>query len=323
LGFISLLTTNISLLNMLPLIFDIRRYSINDGPGIRITIFIKGCPLKCAWCHNPESQLPEVQKLYTASKCIGAQDCIEVCPNDALRLTSEGIVTDYETCKLCGLCAEACPSKAIEMSGKLYGVNELMEIIERERVHIDQSGGGVTFSGGEPLMHPEFLIEMLKACGEKGLHRAVDTCGFASTETLLEVAKYTDLFLYDLKIMDPVQHKKWTGVDNRLILKNLKMLVEIGANINIRIPIIGNVNTDVQEITKMAGFISELNWKYRGLETATPMVNLLPYHNIAIGKYSKLGLVYDSSVMLEPLEGEILKAVEIFTSFNLNVEIGG
>jgi len=315
---------------MTPLIFDIRRYSINDGPGIRITIFIKGCPLKCAWCHNPESQSPEVQKLYTASKCIGAQDCIEVCPNDALRLTSEGIVTDYEACKLCGLCAEACPSKAIEMSGKLYGVNQLMEIIERERVHIDQSGGGVTFSGGEPLMHPEFLIEMLKACGEKGLHRAVDTCGFASTETLLKVAKYTDLFLYDLKIMDPAQHKKWTGVDNRLILKNLKVLAEIGAKINIRIPLIGNVNTDVQEISKMAEFISGLNWKNRGLlacpvgrDTATPMVNLLPYHNIAIGKYSKLGLVYDSSVMLEPLEGEILKAVEIFTSFNLNVEIGG
>ena len=239
-----------------PLIFDIRRYSINDGPGIRITIFMKGCPLKCKWCHNPESQSQEVQKLYTASKCIGAKECIEVCPEEALTLTPNGIVTDFDTCTLCGLCAEACPTKAIEMSGKLYSTEELLSIIEKERVHIDQSGGGVTFSGGEPLMHPEFLIEMLKACGEKGLHRTVDTSGFAETKTLLEVAKHTDLFLYDLKLMNSVKHKKWTGVSNQLILKNLKLLAETGANINIRIPFIKNVNTNESEIQKIAEYVS-------------------------------------------------------------------
>jgi pyruvate formate lyase activating enzyme len=320
---------------MTPLIFDIRRYSINDGPGIRITIFMKGCPLRCAWCHNPESQSPEVQKLYTASKCIGAQDCIEVCPNDALTLTSEGIVTDYEKCTLCGKCAEACPTKAIEMSGKLYRVNELMQIIERERVHIEHSGGGVTFSGGEPLMHPEFLIEMLKACGEKGLHRAVDTCGFASTETLLEVAKHTDLFLYDLKLMDPLQHKKWTGVHNRLILKNLKILAETGANINIRIPFIKNVNTGVEVITGLAEFVAGLPFtKNRGLETlsadkagAIPkqkmLVNLLPYHNIASGKYKKLELFYNSGEMDEPTTEDLKIAAEIFGKFGIEVEVGG
>ena len=243
---------------MIPLIFDIRRYAISDGPGIRITIFFKGCPLRCAWCHNPESQSPIVQKLYTDSKCIGAQDCIEICPEGALTLTPDGIVTDSEKCTFCGCCADACPSKAIEMSGKLYETNELLKLIENERVHIDQSGGGVTFSGGEPTMYPEFLIKMLDACGEKGLHRAVDTCGYTQTETLLEVAKYTDLFLFDLKLMDPVQHKKWTGVDNQLILKNLKFLAETGANINIRIPFIKNVNTDEHEVKKMAEFISGL-----------------------------------------------------------------
>jgi pyruvate formate lyase activating enzyme len=315
-----------------PLIFDIRRYSINDGPGIRITIFMKGCPLKCQWCHNPESQSREVQKLYTASKCIGAQDCIEICPNKALTLTSEGIVTDTVVCNLCGLCAEACPSKAIEMSGKQYGVKDLMQIIERERVHIEHSNGGVTFSGGEPLMHPEFLIEMLKACGEKGLHRAVDTCGFASTESLLEVAKHTDLFLYDLKLMDPIQHKKWTGVDNRLILKNLKILAESGANINIRIPFIKNVNTGVEEITGMAEFIAELqSTKNRGLvpstRDATPkqkmLVNLLPYHNIASGKYKKLEMIYDSAAMDEPTSEDLKTAAEIFGKYGIDVEIGG
>ena len=310
----------------LPLIFDIRRYSINDGPGIRITLFMKGCPLKCKWCHNPESQSPEVQKLYTALKCIGAQDCIEVCPEDALTLTSDGIITDSALCTLCGKCAEACPTKAIEMSGKLYSAEELMEMIERERVHIDQSGGGVTFSGGEPLMHPEFLLKMLKACGEKGLHRVVDTCGFAPTETLLEVAKHTDLFLYDLKMMYPKKHKKWTGVDNRLILKNLKVLAETGANINIRVPLIKNVNTGEEEIRKIAEFIARLKLKISDSEIAEPgktVVNLLPYHNIATGKYKKMEIPYNEGEMEEPSENEIQKAVEIFRSFGIETEVGG
>jgi pyruvate formate lyase activating enzyme len=309
-----------------PLIFDIRRYSINDGPGIRITLFMKGCPLCCAWCHNPESQSPEVQKLYTASKCIGAQDCIEICPENALIFTPGGIVTDGEQCTLCGLCADACPSKAIEMSGKLYSTAELLNIIERERVHIDQSGGGVTFSGGEPLMHPEFLLEMLKACGQKGLHRTVDTSGFANTKTLLELAKHTDLFLYDLKMMDAVEHKKWTGVDNRLILKNLRILAESGANINIRIPLIKNVNTDEQEMLRMADFVSKLPKKISDseiTEPGKPVVNLLPYHNIAKGKYQKLEIPYNEGEMSEPTEDEIERAVKIFEKYDLVAEIGG
>lgn len=311
---------------MIPLLFDIKRYAISDGPGIRIAIYFKGCPLRCAWCHNPESQSPKVQKLYTASKCIGTQDCVEVCPENALTLTPNGIVTDSDKCTLCGLCAEVCPSKAIEMSGKLYNPKELMQLIERERVHIDQSGGGVTFSGGEPTMYPEFLIEMLKICGEHGLHRAVDTCGYASNETLLKVAEYTDLFLYDLKLMDPVQHKKWTGRDNYIILDNLKLLAEKGAKINIRIPFIKNVNTDENEVRRMAEFIAGLPYKKRDLKIVAPqkpMINILPYHNIATGKYKKLELEYNEGEMDEPSEEEIQNAVDIFNSFSLEVEIGG
>jgi len=299
-----------------PLIFDIKRYAINDGPGIRITIFLKGCPLSCKWCHNPESQSPAMQKLYTESKCIGAQECVKMCPEDALTLTPKGIITDYTVCTMCGICADVCPTKAIEMSGRLYEVDELMEIIEKERVHIDHSGGGVTFSGGEPLMHSEFLLKMLKACGDKNLHRTVDTCGFADPETLLEVAKKTELFLFDLKIMDEAKHKKWTGVSNQIILKNLKILNETGADINIRIPLIRNVNADHNSVTEMAEFIAALPGK-------KPVVNILPYHNIAANKYNKLGSKYNEFNMEEPTEKEKERALVIFKEFGIEAEIGG
>ncbi len=299
-----------------PLIFDIKRYAINDGPGIRITIFLKGCPLSCKWCHNPESQSPAAQKLYTATRCIGARECIKVCPEDALTLTPKGIVTDYSACTLCGICADVCPTKAIEMSGRLYDASELLEIIEKERIHIDQSNGGVTFSGGEPLMHPEFLLEMLKACGEHNIHRTVDTCGFADTETLLEVAKRTELFLFDLKVMDAAKHKRWTGVSNKLILENLKILAETGANINIRVPLIKNVNADKTSLQEMAKFVSELPGK-------KPVVNILPYHNIAVNKYNKLGSEYNEFNMAEPTEKEQNRALQIFEAFGLEAEIGG
>uniref|UniRef100_UPI00321664E0 glycyl-radical enzyme activating protein n=1 Tax=uncultured Draconibacterium sp. TaxID=1573823 RepID=UPI00321664E0 len=301
---------------MVPLIFDIKRYAINDGPGIRITLFLKGCLLSCKWCHNPESQSAAAQKLYTESKCIGAQECVQVCPEDALILTPKGIVTDYEACTLCGICADVCPTRAIEMSGQMYDVNELVEIIEKERVHIDQSGGGVTFSGGEPLMHPEFLLEMLKVCGEHKLHRTVDTCGFADTETLLEVAKRTELFLFDLKLIDSAKHKKWTGVSNKLILENLRVLAESGAKINIRIPLIRNVNADYNTLTQMAEIIAALPGK-------KPVVNLLPYHNIAAGKYNKLGLKYNEFNMEEPTEEEQNRALAIFEKYGIEAEIGG
>ena len=181
------------------LIFDIKKYAINDGPGIRMTVFFKGCNLSCQWCHNPESMSPKVQKMYNAKKCIGALSCIENCPNDALKMTSEGIVTDYNVCNLCGKCTEVCPTKAFEMLGSNMPISELMKQIENEAIFFDQSGGGVTFSGGEPLMHSDYLLEALKECGKRMYHRVVDTSAFAKQEVLLEVAKHTELFLIDLK----------------------------------------------------------------------------------------------------------------------------
>jgi len=202
------------------------------------------------------------------------------------------------------------------MSGKMYGVDELVEIIEKERIHIDQSGGGVTFSGGEPLMHSEFLLKMLKACGEKELHRTVDTSGFSDTNTLLEVAKHTELFLYDVKHMDSEVHKKWTGVGNKLIHENLKVLAETGVEINIRIPLIKNVNSDEKSITEIAKFVA-------GLPGEKPLVNILPYHNIAANKYNKLGTDYTEFNMAETSELEQNRAIKIFEEFGLEAEIGG
>jgi pyruvate formate lyase activating enzyme len=301
---------------MIPLIFDIKRYAINDGPGIRITVFFKGCPLSCRWCHNPESQSPAQQKFYTASRCIGARDCIEICPNDALSLTPGGIITDWERCNLCGKCADACPTKAIEMSGRYYTSQEILKIIEKERVHFEHSGGGVTISGGEPLMFPEYLTELLALCKKSGIHTTLDTSGFAPKETLLKVAKHTDLFLYDLKLMDPVQHKKWTGVDNKLILENLKVLVDKKYAVNVRVPLIKNVNENEQNLRATAQFISKLNVKI-------PSVNLLPYHPIGKGKYNKMGIVYDSFGMEELTDIEIQQAGQLFKSIGIEVDVGG
>lgn len=296
------------------LIFDIKRYAINDGPGIRTTIFLKGCPLSCAWCHNPESRSTKKQKMYSAAKCIGCQQCIEICPEDACSLTSDGIKTDPKLCVVCGKCAEICPANATEMSGRRESVVSIMQIIEKDIIFFDQSGGGVTFSGGEPLMFPKFLIKLLDACGEKGIHRTLDTTGFTKTETLLEVAKRVELFLYDLKMMDSSKHKKYTGVHNDIILHNLKVLAQSGAKIKVRIPLIKDINDDEFNITKTASFISEL-------DIEPIRVDLLPYHNIAGNKYQKLGQNFESNGMAPPDDWRLKQIIAEFESYGVSAKI--
>lgn len=298
------------------LIFDIKRYAINDGPGIRVVVFFKGCNLHCAWCHNPESISPKVQKMYSPVKCIGCGSCVSVCPANALTLTSQGIVTDSSLCILCRKCAEVCPTKAIEMSGEQMSVAEVMDIIEKERTFFDQSGGGVTFSGGEPLTHSEMLIELIDECRERGIHTAVDTAGNVKTEVILEVAKRTDLFLFDLKMMDCELHKQWVGAGNELIKKNLKAIAETGAEIIIRIPVIAGINDTVQNFEQTAKFISELSGTQK-------MVNLLPYHNIAQAKYAKLGGNSQYQSMTEPSMATLDEAVFIFAAFGVTASVGG
>jgi pyruvate formate lyase activating enzyme len=299
-----------------PLTFDIKRYAINDGPGIRVCIFLKGCPLNCRWCHNPESIAPQAQKLFTANKCIGCGECVTSCPQQACTLAAKGIVTNAQLCNICGKCAEVCPSRATELSGKYRPVTELLEIIEKERPFFDQSGGGVTISGGEPLLFPEFLCELLDACGQRQIHRCIDTAGLAKTAILLEVAKRTELFLFDLKLIDNGKHKEWTGVGNELILRNLQALAQTGAAIQIRIPLIKGCNADVENIAATAAFIA-------ALPGAKKSINLLPYHTSASGKDLKLGQPRNLSGLSEPSPAEVASIIAQFAEFDLLASVGG
>ena len=296
------------------LIFDIKRYAINDGPGIRTTIFLKGCPLSCRWCHNPESRSLKIEKMYSQAKCIGCQKCIEVCSQKACTFTSQGIITNKELCIVCGDCAQDCPAKATEMSGYSISVNNIMAVLEKELIFFDQSGGGVTFSGGEPLLFPEFLIMLLDACKESGIHRTVDTSGYAKTDVLLDVAKHVDLFLYDLKIMDPAKHKKFNGVNNEIILDNLRQLAKSKVDIIIRMPLIKGVNDDKKNIDGTANFINELSLKHK-------KIDLLPYHEIAHHKLKKLGQDYNSKGMTAPDNKKLDRIISQFKAHGIEARI--
>ena len=298
------------------LLFDIKKYAINDGPGIRLTVFFKGCNLSCEWCHNPESMSPKVQKMYNANKCIGSLDCIENCPNDALSMSQEGIRTNIDLCNLCGKCAEVCPTKAFELLGTYHSLEGLMKIIDNESIFFDQSGGGVTFSGGEPLMHSDYLLEALQACGNRYYHRVVDTTAFSSKAILMEVAKHTELFLIDLKVMDDEKHKKFTGVSNRKILDNIVALAKTDCEIIFRMPLILGVNTSDDNIKETAHFMNSLEGKRR-------IINLLPYHNIAENKILKLGHPISENDFSPPDESRIIEIIELFNSLQIEATIGG
>jgi len=297
-------------------LFDIKRYSINDGPGIRVTIFFKGCPLFCRWCHNPESRSFKTEKMYNKRKCIGCSSCVDICPENALVLTAEGIQTDFAKCKVCGKCAVVCPTKAMEMSGREYSEEEVMSAIRKETAIMDSSGGGVTFSGGEPLAYPQELKRLLLRCGEEGIHRAVDTSGYAKESVIEDILPHTDLFLYDLKHLDTDIHKKWVGVDNALILENLRFIAESNKAYHIRIPLIEEVNATDENISATIDFL-------KSLKRAPDRVGLLPYHSIATNKYEKLGRVYDDEGVSAPTKERQLEILNIFTDNGFNAVIGG
>lgn len=307
-------------------IFDIKRYSINDGPGIRITVFLKGCPLACVWCHNPEGMKPQQSKLYTVSRCIGCGLCIKACERGALSVGgvppgTPGIRTDSSRCILCGACAAVCPAKAMEMAGKMYRIEEVMREIRKEAVFFEESGGGVTVCGGEPLMHREYLLQLLDACGAEGFHRCVDTTLFAGQTLVEEVAARCELFLVDLKLMDPDKHKEFTGVGNAQILANIEYLAAAGKEFIIRIPLIKGVNAGVENLTASAVFLRGLQEKYRTVADRRIRVELLPYHDIAKGKHARLGTVYNPAgvKMEEPSPEEMAVAKSIFRSYGLEI----
>ncbi|MCD8301915.1 MAG: glycyl-radical enzyme activating protein [Prevotellaceae bacterium] len=299
------------------LVFDIKRFSLNDGPGIRTTIFMQGCPLHCVWCHNPEGISPHPVRLYNKKKCIGCSSCVEACPHGVLRLTPDGIVGG-EGCVLCGSCAEACPSRAMEMAGKEWTVEQLMAQVERERQIMTSSGGGVTLCGGEPLMHHHALLEILDAVGQAGFHRAVDTSLYAAATEVKQVMERCELLLIDLKHTDSSLHHFYTGVDNGLILSNIRLVSEAAHTYWIRIPLIVGVNADAANLQASAAFLASL-------PTPPEVVCLLPYHDIGKGKHARMGTTYNPAAlpMREPSVEEQEAALGYFTSRGLTARIGG
>jgi len=296
------------------LVGNIQHYSIHDGPGIRTTVFLKGCPLNCRWCHNPENLNFEPQIRWQKEKCLGCGDCISACPWQALRLTANGVFIDDDLCARCGKCVEVCPSLALELLGRALTVEETLTLLKKDALFYECSDGGVTLSGGEPLAQAEFSAALLKALKSEGIHTALDTSGYAPWEQLAKCAEVTDLFLYDIKHLDPCRHKRLTGVDNVLILANLRQLVKGGANIWLRIPIIPGLNDAPEHLAALGDLARELGVK----ET-----HLLAYHHLAVGKYEKLGLRYELPDLQEPTKEHMQNLKQMLLDKGLNAHIGG
>ena len=249
-------------------IFDIARASYVDGPGIRTTVFFKGCNLKCAWCHNPESQSAKAQLLVYKNRCTGCGKCKQLCAHS------------LESCDFCERCISGCPNEARAIAGRSYTLQEVFCEIVKDKLFYETSGGGVTFSGGECMLSVDFLSEALKLCRENGIHTAVDTAGAVPYEAFEQILPFTDLFLYDVKMFDPVKHKAYTGVDNKLIFDNLGALLDGGARVTVRIPVIAGVNDSEEEMHSIKAFLD----LHGGAE-----VELLPYHSMGVHKYEALG----------------------------------
>lgn len=298
-------------------LFDIKRYAINDGPGIRTTLFFLGCPLRCVWCHNPESWEARPHKTFKEKKCIGCKSCVEACP---VSNEESFIFQSSSECLRCGRCAEACPTKALEMCGRLWTMDELMAEIEKERDVMQDSGGGVTLCGGEPLMQGEAALAVLEELGRRGFHRTVDTSLYASPQLVREVARHCELFLVDLKIMDAGLHRRYTGVANDHILDNLRLLSTLSTPFYIRIPLIEGINADAQNIEATADFLDRLP-SYNGLLG----INLLPYHDVGRDKHRRLGSVYNPGgiPMSVPSDATLKRAVEQFAKHGYQASVGG
>ena len=272
-------------------IFDIERNSYVDGPGIRTTVFFKGCNLRCAWCHNPESQSPKPQMMFFKNKCTGCGKCKEKCPNN------------LELCELCGKCTLYCPHDAREICGKEYTVDEVMREILKDKAFYDNSGGGVTFSGGESMLQIDFLEELLKACKQNGIHTAIDTAGHVPYESFERVLPYTDLFLFDVKCYDSDKNKKYTGASNELIFSNLRKLLKTNKAVWVRIPIISTVNDTEEEMLAIKSFLYSCR--------APKKIELLPYHSMGEHKYAALGKATQAFSI--PSEEKMMQLKNIFS----------
>jgi pyruvate formate lyase activating enzyme len=295
-------------------IFRVERFAIHDGPGIRTTVFLKGCPLACAWCHSPESQSPAPEFMPRADRCVRCGACAAACPHDAIRFVDTPALARSAECDLCGSCAEACPSGARELVGRRVSVDDVLDLVEKDRIFYDQSRGGVTFSGGEPLMQAAFLLDAVARCRERGLHTAVDTSGYGDQAALLRIADHADLFLFDVKIVDEPRHLTFTGVDNRLILDNLRALAARHPAVVVRFPLVPGVNDDENNVAAVGRFVASL-----GL----PRVDVLPYHRAGTAKYHRLNREYRLDDTRPPTREDQDAVTRTLEGFGLIVTRGG
>lgn len=263
-------------------IFDIKQFAVHDGPGVRTTVFFKDCPLNCWWCHNPEGISLDNDIFYYETKCIGCETCIDICPEDAIEMDGS-ISIDRERCTNCGLCAKKCPSGALQNTMRIVTSEEVIDEIKKSVIFYDSSDGGVTFSGGEPLMQPEFLKELIVKCREEDIHITLDTSGYADPDTFESIIDDIDLFLYDLKIVDDDLHRKYTGTSNEMILENLKTLSKRGKEVIIRFPVIPGITDTEENLDDIVDFLFDLKH--------IKEIDVLPYHNVE-EKYNKLGKEY-------------------------------
>ncbi len=297
--------------NQKGLIFNIQRFSIQDGPGIRTTVFFKGCPLRCRWCSNPESQSPKSQIITKNTRCVLCGKCVEVCPQKAITITRQSRKIKWNECNQCLKCAEACPNGAIEVVGRYMTIEEVMKEIEADKLFYQKSGGGVTMSGGELLLQWEFVCHLLGLCKRRGIHTVVDTCGYAPWKRLEKVLEYTDLVLFDLKHIDPELHRRGTGKSNRLIFDNARKTAS-RVRTWIRIPLIPGYNASKEVLTEMAEF---------AVQIGAEKVSLLSYHEWGKGKYASTGRRYSMRIRRETSE-EIQEHKKVVEAVGIKVTIG-
>jgi len=300
-------------------IFNVQRGSFHDGPGIRTTVFLKGCPLRCPWCHNPEGISPSPQVLWSAGRCLSCGGCSAACPRPGGPLAA-GEALGSGGCTACRACAEACPSGAREVAGREVGVDELLAEILRDRAVYEESGGGVTFSGGEPLAQPSFLLALVEACRGEELHVAVDTCGFASRDAVLAVAERADLLLWDVKTLDPERHRELTGVSLEPILANLEAVSATGVPVWLRLPVIPGVSDDPGHVARAVALAERT--------PSVARVSLLPFHRTANGKRERLGKTPTAaeaalSGAAAPSDSRMAALAALFAPTGLTTTIGG
>lgn len=298
---------------------NIQKYSIHDGDGIRTTVFFKGCHLRCWWCHNPETQRFERELQVDIPKCTGCGRCVDRCPQGAISISMEGkSVTDREKCIVCGKCVDACLGNYRTVVGHDYSVKELVKICMQDQMFYEESGGGVTLSGGEVMaMDIEYIRYLVKALYHEGISVTIDTCGQAPFSNYEAIMPYVDTWLYDIKVMDDELHKKYIGMSNKVILENLKGLAQAGARIYIRIPTIKEVNGNHEAMAEIIDFL-------KANDIRPPQVNLLPYHSTGSHKYGKLGREYQAAALTVPTDEEMESFVKQWNEAGFaNVKIGG